>query len=230
MKGEYAAVMPLDRSSLALHLVQESQLRQRLEHEHLSTGIGPFDHAAGGVPRGAVTEVYGPATCGKTTFLQSFLAHATAAGEYCALIDGADTFDPATAAQTGADLNRLLWVRCRNAEQALKAADLLVHSGGWGVITMDLTGIPSPMVRRIPMSWWYRFRRAVEHTPTAFLVLETEPYVKNCAAMTLEFPAAPPVWSGEHRDFRVLRGTEIQVMPRKPMRLQKTNFRARALA
>ena len=224
------AVIPLDRTALARHLVPESQLRQQLEREHLPTGIGAFDHAAGGLPRGAVSEIYGPATSGKTTFLHSFLAHATANGEYCALVDGTDAFDPASAHAAGADLNRLLWVRCHNAEESLKAADLLVHSGGWGVIAMDLTGIPSPMVRRIPMSWWYRFRRAVEHTPTAFLVFEAEPYVKNCAAMTLEFPAAPPVWTGEHRDFLVLRGTEVHVVPRKPFRSQKAQFRARALA
>ena len=222
--------MRLDRSALALRLVPESQLRQQLEREHLPTGIGAFDHAAGGLPRGAVTEIYGPATSGKTTFVHSFLASATAAGEFCALIDGSDTFDPASAVAAEADLSRLLWVRCHNADEALKAADLLVHSGGWGVIAMDLTGIPSPIVRKIPMSWWYRFRRAVEPTPTAFLVIESEPYVKNCAAMTLEFPAAPPVWSGDHRDFRVLRGADVQVMPRKPLRSQCANFRARALA
>ena len=220
----------MDRSALARHLVHETQLRQQLEREHLPTGIGAFDHDAGGLPRGAVTEIYGPATSGKTTFIHSFLAHATAAGEYCALIDGADTFDPASADAAGADLNRLLWVRCHNIEQALKAADLLVHSGGWGVIALDLTGIPSGIVRKVPMSWWYRFRRAVEHTPTSFLVIETEPYVKNCAVMTLEFPAAPAVWSGEHRDFRVLRGADIRVTPRKPIRCPQSNFRARALA
>ena len=220
----------MDRSALARHLVPESQLRQRLEREHLPTGIGAFDHAAGGLPRGSVTEIYGPATSGKTTFIHSFLAHATASGEYCALIDGSDTFDPASAAAAEADLRRLLWVRCHNVEEALKAADLLVHSGGWGVIALDLTGIHSGIVRKVPMSWWYRFRRAVENTPTSFLVIETEPYVKNCAVMTLEFPAAPSVWSGEHRDFRVLRGAEVQVMPRKPMRSQQSKFRARALA
>jgi len=226
-----SALIPFDRSALARHLVQETQLLQQLEREHLPTGINAFDTVAGGLPRGAVTELYGPTTSGKTTFLHSFLAHATAAGEYCALIDGTGTFDPASAATADADLARLLWVRCGNVEQALKAADLLVHSGGWGAILLDLTGIPSPLVRKIPMSWWYRFRRAVEHTPTSFLVIETEPYVKNCAAMALEFPVAPPVWSGEHRDFRVLRGADIQVLTRKPMRTQqRPGFRARAIA
>src|SRR5262245_5569973 len=155
----------MDRSALARHLVHETELRQRLEREYLPTGIGDFDQLLGGLPRGSVTEVYGPATSGKTTFLTSFLSRATANGEFCALVDGSDSFDPISASAAGADLSRLLWVRCRDAEQVLKATDLLVHSGGWGVVVMDVTDIPPKTVRRIPMSWWYRFRRAVEHTP-----------------------------------------------------------------
>jgi hypothetical protein len=142
-------------------------------------------------------------------------------------VDGSNSFDPATAARAGADLNRLLWVRCRNVEQALKAADLLVHAGGWGVIAMDLTGIASTAVRRIPMSWWYRFRRAVEHTPTSFLVIETEPYVKNSAVMAVEFRPARAIWSGEHRRFRVLRGIRLRAIPRKPLRSRDTEFEAK---
>jgi hypothetical protein len=80
------------------------------------------------------------------------------------------------------------------------------------------------------MSWWYRFRRAVENTPTAFLVIETEPYVKNCVLMALEFPPAPPVWSGDHRRFRVLRGTDVRVTQRKPVRARQADFRAKVMA
>jgi hypothetical protein len=222
--------MPVDRAAIARHLVEESQLRQQLEREYLPSGISSFDEAVGGLPRGSVTEISGPATSGKTTFVHSFLAHATAAGEYCALVDGSDAFDPASAAAANGDLSRLLWVRCHGVEEALKATDLLVHSGGWGVVALDLTDIPSAVVRKVPMSWWYRFRRAVENTPTAFLVIETEPYVKNCALMTLEFPPAAPVWSGVHRNFRVLRGADVQVTPRKPVRARQSCFRAEALA
>jgi hypothetical protein len=220
MKGE----MSLDRAALARHLVHESELRQNLEREHLVSGIQAFDEALGGVARGAVTEIFGPAGSGKTSFYNHFLAHATAAAEFCALVDGSDTFDPAAAEAAGADLRRLLWVRCRGIEDALKASDLLVHSGGWGAVVLDLAGIPSSIVRKVPMSWWYRFRRAVEHTPTAFLVIETEPYVKNCAVMALEFPPAQSIWSGEHRDFRLLRGARVRVNPRKPVHSQPAAF------
>jgi hypothetical protein len=219
----------LDRSAVVRHLVHEAQLRQQLERELLPSGIDAFDEALGGLPRGAVTEIWGPATSGKTTFFTSFLARATSTGEFCALVDGSDSFDPVTAARAGADLSRLLWIRCRGVEQALKATDLLVHAGGWGAVVMDLTSIASPVVRRIPMSWWYRFRRAVEHTPTSFLVIETEPYVKNCAAMTVEFRPSPAVWSGEHRRFRVLRGMRMRAIQRKPLRSRDAEFEARAL-
>jgi hypothetical protein len=220
----------MDRAALARHLVQESQLRQQLEREYLPCGISAFDEALAGLPRGSVTEIYGPASSGKTTFLNSFLAQATGAGEFCALVDGSDSFDPSSAAAAQADLSRLLWIRCHGIEEALKATDLLVHSGGWGVVALDLTDVPPPVVRKVPLSWWYRFRRAVENTPTVFLVVETEPYVKNCALMTLEFPPAPPVWSGRHRNFKVLRGTDVRVTPRKPGRARQVEFHTKGHA
>lgn len=218
----------LERSSVARYLVHESELKQQLDRELLPSGTGPFDQALGGFPRGAVTEVWGPLSSGKTTFFTTFVAHATSSGEFCALVDAGDSFDPAIAVRAGADLKRLLWVRCRNVEQALKAVDLLVHAGGFGVIVMDLSNIPSPVVRRIPMSWWYRFRRAVEHTPTSLLVVETEPYVKNCAVMAVEFRQARVVWTGEHRRFRVLSRMGMRAIPRKPMRSRDAEWDAHA--
>jgi hypothetical protein len=220
--------MPLTNAALARFLVDETQLRQQSEREYLPTGIETFDQALGGLPRGTVTEIWGPETSGKTTFWTTFLARATASGEFCALVDAGDTFDPATAETAGADLTKLLWVRCHNVEQALKATDLLIHAGGWGLVILDLTEIRPTLVRRIPMSWWYRFRRAVERTPTAFLVVEQEPYVKNCAVMALEFQPAAPAWSGRHPRFNVLRGTGVRITPRKPVRAREASFVTRA--
>jgi len=214
-------------SALARYLVNEVELKEQLDREQLPTGIAAFDAAFGGLPRGAVTEVWGSATSGKTTFLNHFLANATASGEFCALVDGGDTFDPASAVRAGGDLSRLLWVRCHGAEESLKATDLLVHAGGWGLVLVDLADVPPTAVRRIPISWWYRFRRAVERTPTVFLVAEREPNVKNCAVMALEFQAADPVWSGDHSDFCVLGGTNVQLNARKPVRARDAAFATR---
>jgi hypothetical protein len=215
-------------AAVARYLKTEAELNEQLTLEYLPTGIVGFDTVAGGLPRGAVTEIYGPPSSGKTSFLHTFLSTATLNGEFCALIDAANSFDPHTS--PSADFKRLLWVRCIDAIQALKSVDLLVHSGGWGVIVLDLGDVPPQTVRRLPVSYWYRFRRAVENTPTAFLVIEREPFVKNCAAMTLEIPAAKPVWSGRHEDFKILHGMDVEVAPRKRARSQTCGFQAAMLA
>lgn len=225
IKGE---LMPCTRPAIDRFLLTQAELAQQLSREYLNTGLNLYDRTAGGIPRGAVTEIYGPPTSGKTTFVQTFLANATRQGEFCALVDASNNFDPASACAAGADLSRLLWVRCRDAVQALKSADLLIHSGGWGVVILDLGNIAPQIVRGLPISYWYRFRRAVENTPTAFLVLEREPYVKNCAVMAIEMQPAKTLWSGTHPDFRLLRGVNAHITPRKPVRSQKLCMRASA--
>jgi hypothetical protein len=220
----------VDRAALATHLLTKVQLEHKLEREMLPVGIRGFDVVAGGVPRGAITEVYGPPSSGKTTFLHAMIANASAQGEFCAIVDASDAFDPTSAAAAGTDLRRLLWVRCSGVEQAIRSADLLVHSGGWGVIVLDFSDIRPEYLQKIPLSYWYRFKRAVESTPCSFIVLQRHPQVKNHAAMALEMHPAAPVWSGAHRDFQVLRGMDVKVTPRKPMRTAEARFRARALA
>ena len=220
----------MDRAALVSHLRSKVQLQEQLEREFLPTGISGFDAVAGGVPRGAITEIYGPSSSGKTTFLHALVANASANGEFCALIDGSDSFDPSSATSAGTDLRRLLWVRCNGLEQAIRSADLLVHSGGWGVVVLDLSDIRADMLRKLPLSYWYRFKRAVENTPTAFVVLQREPQAKNCTAMTLELPRANAVWSGSHHDFRLLRGLDVRITPRKPIRSAQAGFLAKALA
>jgi hypothetical protein len=143
-------------------------------------------------------------------------------------VDASDSFDLASASAAGADLERLLWVRCHGVEEALKSVDLLLHGGGWGAVVLDLSDASPRMVRKIPMSWWYRFRLAVEGTSAAFVVVEREPYVKNSAALMLEFPLSRAVWSGEHMNFRVLRSVQVDVAARKPVRSRRAGFRAKA--
>ena len=138
-------------------------------------------------PRGAITEISGPLSSGRTTLIHAILASATAAGEFCALIDGADAFDPWSAAQAGVDLPHLLWVRANGRlEAALKSADLILHSGGFGVIVLDLCEAPARDLNRIPLSYWYRFRGAVENTPGRFVVVSHVPLAKSCARLPLE--------------------------------------------
>jgi recombination protein RecA len=86
--------------------------RERVLPDMVSSGIAALDELTGGWPRGTLTELFGPASSGRATVLLAALAAATARGEACALIDAGDCFDPESAANSGVDLKKLLWIRC----------------------------------------------------------------------------------------------------------------------
>src|SRR5260370_1261011 len=141
--------------------------------ESLATGTA-LDALIQGFPRGAISEITGPDSSGRTALAYSVLAAATAKLEICAYVDTNDSFDPCSAAATGIALDRLIWVRCGGrAEHAMKAADNLLHAGGFGVVVLDLCHVPQ--ARRIPLSYWYRFRLAIENTQAILLLVEREP-------------------------------------------------------
>src|SRR5689334_17141503 len=89
-----------------------SRLEVRPAPEMVTSGIREVDALTGGLPRGCLTEICGPASSGRTTLLLAALAAATERGEVGALIDAGDTLDPLSAAAAGIDLDKLLWVRC----------------------------------------------------------------------------------------------------------------------
>jgi recombination protein RecA len=169
--------------------------RDRNVFELVSTGIPSLDAVVGGLPRGAMTEICGPPCSGRTSVLLSSLAARTAEGEMCALIDARDSFDPALAKAAGVALEQVLWVRCQNADQALRATDLLIQAGGFGLVAVDLSDIAPKIVRYVPLNAWFRFRRAVEDTPTILMVLEQEANAKTCASLVLRLEARPAEWS-----------------------------------
>jgi len=190
--------------------------RPKIREEYLPTGFLFLDELLIGLPRGAVTELTGPRASGKTSLLHSVLAQSTGQEECCAVIDPGSAFDPASATRSGVELSRLVWVRCGgNVEAAMKAADLIVHGGGFGVVCLDLSEVPSWGLQRIPISWWWRFRRAVENTPAVFLVLGEQPSAKSCSSCWLEFGPSKVHWSGR-KPFQLLRELETEIVVRKP--------------
>jgi RecA DNA recombination protein len=164
-----------------------------------------------GFPRGALTEIYGSPSSGRTSLLHTALAAATAGEEVCALVDTSDAFDPESAAAAGVALDQLLWVRCGgNAEHALRVTDLLIQAGGFGLVAMDLGDTPPRTARRISLTSWYRLRRAIEHTRTSMVVLGLEPYARQCASLSLEARRGRTEWS------RLFDGAVLHFEPRKP--------------
>jgi len=217
---------------MATSLLQsiDFKLHERLAPELLPTGISSLDSALSGIPRGSVTDIFGPASSGRTSILHSVMAEATSREEFCALVDASDAFDPVSAAAAGVAFDRLLWIRCGgNAEHALKATDLLLQAGGFGLVVMDLGDIAPETARRISLASWYRLRRAVENTPTALVVIERSPHARACAMLALECARARVQWSGAPGCSQLLRGAAFAVERRKPLRPASAGFEARAL-
>jgi len=205
------------------------KLHERPAPDLLSSGITNFDAVFGGVPKGCVTDIFGSASSGRTSLLFSLVSAATAQEEFCALVDASDAFDPTSAAAAGVELGRLLWIRCGgNAEHALKATDLFLQAGGFGLVAMDLGDIAPATARRISLASWYRLRRAVENTPTALVVVERAPNARACAQLAVECERKRVKWSGAQGCSQLLRGVEYAAERRKP--LQPASAAMEALA
>lgn len=172
--------------------------------EVIATGVAQIDSlAGGGLPRGAITELFGPASSGRTSFLLLTLAAATNHDEVCALVDMNNTLDPESAGRANVNLDRLLWIRCdNNLEHAFKATDLLLQGGGFGIVMLDLGDLSAKAARRIISSWWFRFRRVVENSPTVLLVITQDWSVRSCAALSLEMKNEAVVWAQVNQDLR----------------------------
>ena len=86
----------------------------------------------------------------------------------------------------GPDLSNQRRVWESPLEQVLKVTDLLLQSNGFGMIVLDLSDIPERSARRIPLASWFRFRRAIEHTPTVLLILEQQPIAGSCSSVLIK--------------------------------------------
>jgi hypothetical protein len=137
----------------------------------LPTGLSALDRLAGGLPLGAITEIVCAApSCGGHLFVQQLLDVTRQSHLRAALIDSADSFDPAS--YPGDLLAHLLWIRCPCPALALQAADLLARDANLGLVILDLRHAADSAFRRTPSTFWYRLQRAVESTDLA-LVIET---------------------------------------------------------
>jgi RecA/RadA recombinase len=334
-----------------------SNLEVRPAPEMVPFGISALDALTGGVPRGALTEMVGPASSGRTSVMMALMAEVTRRQEVCALVDVTDSFDPASAEAAGVDLRRVLWVRCGNGsrqpstasmlpgtptmnvpqsaltndtelqqaitsgcfeasrgrrepvlqtmnkvappakniswsihenydsrlrhamvnggenykartpspaparkverplpqrvtprnfvaaqkakwdrlDQALKALDLLIQSGGFGLVIVDLGDIPVEQARRIPLTSWFRFRRAVENTPTILMALAKDSCAKTCASLVMQLSADPKRSGHSLTHVSLLDGLNVHVdvlrtrLERKPVRSAGASLETRTL-
>jgi recombination protein RecA len=114
--------------------------------ETISTGAPALDLALGigGLPRGRVTEIYGPESSGKSTLAMHVVAEAQRNGGICAYVDAEHALDPVYASAIGVDIDELLISQPDTGEQALEIADMLVRSGAIDVVVIDSVAALTP--------------------------------------------------------------------------------------
>ena len=114
--------------------------------ESIPTGALGLDLALGigGLPRGRITEIYGPESSGKSTLATHVVAEAQRNGGICAYIDAEHAMDPVYARAIGVDVDELLISQPDTGEQALEIADTLVRSGAIDVIVIDSVAALTP--------------------------------------------------------------------------------------
>jgi len=211
-------------SASALRLQIESSLERRFPaalsplprtgRESAPTGIPAIDRLlGGGLPVGAISEVCGPASSGRTSLALAFLAARTQQDRVCAWVDPSDVFDAESAAANGVILRQLLWVRPSRLptpqksawsnsrkqaaespvfsclDRSLRATDLLLQAGGFSAIVLDLGSISASHGQRIPLATWFRFRQAADRTGCSLLVLAQQSLAQSSADVVLQCTA-----------------------------------------
>jgi recombination protein RecA len=126
--------------------VMKMSERGSMEIESVSTGALAIDIALGigGLPRGRVTEIYGPESSGKTTLALHVVAEAQRNGGICAFVDAEHALDPVYAEAIGIDVDELLISQPDTGEQALEITDTLIRSGALDVVVVDSVAALTP--------------------------------------------------------------------------------------
>src|SRR5688572_10379629 len=149
---------------------------ERKAQGNVLTGIKSLDAVEGGLRCGAVMELTSTPANG-ALFIDRLLTGACEKQSFTALVDAGGTFDPDSS--TEAVLARLLWVRCKDASLAVKAADLLLRDGNLPLVLMDLQALAPKELGKVPASTWHRFQRLVEQTSLVFVILTRQRTVES---------------------------------------------------
>lgn len=139
------------------------------------TGWESLDSLLGsGLPKAAITQLVTPhISSGGTIVLHEIIYAMQDLAQHVALIDSKNCFEPF------ADHPLLLWVRCHNVLQALKATDLILRDGNFSLVILDLKDNQNRELRKIPATTWYRFARIIEESRNTLFTITPHPIVPN---------------------------------------------------
>ena len=219
------ALPSLERTDPSAFLPTDiAALDERLRPSTIAQGAPSAVEGHGGLPRGQLSEIVGAASSGRTTTALQAIAAATRRGEIAAFVDTLDRLDVASAAAAGVDLDRLLWIRGeagglpeRAVDRALKAFNLVLQAGGFGIVALDLADVPAVALRRLPFTTWMRVQRTIEGSDTACVLIAGEPLARSAGGLTLSL-SGRTAWVGDADRSRRLSGLALQVRIVSPRR------------
>ena len=163
------------------------------ERRRLALAIPALDEIlGGGFPRGAISEVFGEPSSGKTTLAHALIAATIRIGGFAAWIDLSNSFYPRHAS------DRVLWVSPRDLVSALRATEHVLEAGGFHVVILDLE-VSTLERSAVPASRWLRMARMAARRDAVVLVLSVTHVAGAFAALSLETCA-------HHRRFVGSRG------------------------
>jgi hypothetical protein len=192
------AVRPLDRFALGSSVID--------------------DLLGGGFTRGQVSEIRGPRSSGRTGLALGLAARATRSGALLAWLDPKDRFDPSSAAATGVDLARLLWLRGdpSGIKRSLSAASAVLESGLFELVILDLAGVEAEDLRRVPPTTWIRLSRLIEGTPTALVLVAASHVFRGPGGVSLALDPGGVRWTGPAGPGRLLQGLAAEATAWSP--------------
>ncbi len=202
MANAAAAKVALEELLRQRRLVSEGPpLRGLGRCSPLSTGHAELDaRLGGGLPRGQLSEAFGPVSSGRTGMSLAVAARVTSTGGLAAWVDPLDGLDPASAAAAGIHLDRLLWLRgargVRALPEATQAVATLLQSGIFDLVVLDLAGASDAELQRLPGSTWIRLQRAVESKEAALLLVAARHVAKGPLGTALSFDPAAARFEG----------------------------------
>src|SRR6266508_34968 len=142
------AIAQIERAFGKGSIMRLGEASARMAVEAIPTGSIALDIAlgVGGIPRGRVTEIFGPEASGKTTIVQHIIAEAQRTGGVAALIDAEHALDPTYAQHCGVNVDELFISQPDTGEQALEIAEALVRSGAMDIVAIDSVAalVPRP--------------------------------------------------------------------------------------
>jgi hypothetical protein len=195
--------------------------------ECYETGLPLLDQQA--VPRAALTEIVSSPSAGPggAMLLYGLLHAAIQKGERVVLIDGASAFSPKGLPQ--AELNRLLWTRCRGSTEAIKAADLAARDGNVPLVILLLTINAPSDLRRVPPNAWHRLQMLAEKSGVTLLVFTPEAQI-GCARLRLAVGGAFPLERLHLLRTELLPALDIRVARRRVGRREDEDLRRASCA